>query len=214
MPAAQAQASGGACLGGAAQVATALKSALSVAFLLWWTPLLLTTGTTTSCLPLPLVSSASRRARRRLSRSRRTAASSRAGGGTGSCKRAARWRRTGELASQRTGGSEVGGGDQRSQLCASREIDRGGKDRERDWGERRRSVAAANVEGEHEIGGRGSRLSARRWNGGAVSTCAMALHPRLAPAGEFGVGGERGGPVGRDATDAWGAGAASIADAG
>jgi hypothetical protein len=76
MPAAQAQASGGACLGGAAQVATALKSALSVAFLLWWTPLLLTTGTTTSCLPLPLVSSASRRARRRLSRSRRTAASS------------------------------------------------------------------------------------------------------------------------------------------
>jgi hypothetical protein len=38
MPAAQAQASGGACLGRAAQVATtALKSALSVAFLLWWT---------------------------------------------------------------------------------------------------------------------------------------------------------------------------------
>jgi hypothetical protein len=130
------------------------------------------------------------------------------GGGTGSCKRAARWRRTGELASQRTGGSEVGGGDRRSQLCASREIDRGGKDRERDGGERRRSVAAANVEGEHEIGGRGSRLSARRWNGRAVSTCAMALHPRLALAGEFGVGGERGGPEGRDAStasvDAWG----------
>jgi hypothetical protein len=101
------------------------------------------------------------------------------------------------------GGSEVGGGDRRSQLCASREIDRGGKDRERDWGEWRRSVAAANVEGEHEIGGRGSRLSARRWNGGAICTCAMALRPRLAPAGEFGVGGERGGPEGRDATDAW-----------
>jgi hypothetical protein len=33
--------------------------------------------------------------------------------------------RMGELASQRIGGSEVGGGDRRSQLCASREIDRG-----------------------------------------------------------------------------------------
>ncbi|AQK49984.1 hypothetical protein ZEAMMB73_Zm00001d049283 [Zea mays] len=97
-------------------------------------------------------------------------------------------------------GSEVGGGDQCSQLYASREIDRGGKDRERDWGERRRSVAAANVEGEHEIGGRESRLSARRWKGGAVSTCAMALHPRLAPVGEFGAGGERGGPEGREAS--------------
>jgi hypothetical protein len=60
------------------------------------------------------------------------------------------------------------------------------------------------TEGEHEIDGRGSRLSARRWNGGAVSTCTMALHPRLAPAREFGVGGEWGGPEGRDATDAWG----------
>jgi hypothetical protein len=56
------------------------------------------------------------------------------------------------------------------------------------------------VEGEHEIGGRGSRLSACRWNGGAVSTCAMALHPRIAPAGEFGAGGERGGLEGREAS--------------
>jgi hypothetical protein len=56
------------------------------------------------------------------------------------------------------------------------------------------------VEGEHEIGGRGSRLSVRRWNGGAISTYAMALHPRLAPAGEFGAGGERGGPEGREAS--------------
>jgi hypothetical protein len=49
-------------------------------------------------------------------------------------------------------GSEVGGGDRRSQLCASREIDRGGKDREQDWGERCQSVATANVEGVGVLG--------------------------------------------------------------
>jgi hypothetical protein len=74
------------------------------------------------------------------------------------------------------------------------------------------------VEGEHEIGGRGSRLSARRWNGGAISTYAMALHPRLAPAGEFGAGGERGRPEGGgehgERPTRGGAGAASITDAG
>jgi hypothetical protein len=41
-----------------------------------------------------------------------------------------------------------------------------------------------------------SRLSARRWNGGAVSTYAMALHPRLAPAGEFGLEGSEAGQRG------------------